>query len=249
MARGTLAQEKAARAKAVRGAQRRPAAATPLAPLDGESPSPDVLPAPPPGVCSGESLSSAAGSPTSDASLAQPPGVASGSAEDAGGVEGTGAWRAHHARGSPVACGACGKKGRHFKMESIWDCGAQEPVRSSAGPAQCLPTHVSTFRMVAADEQYIMSARILLYLWEAECPECGCVGMHDGDCTRDWWDRGRGLFGSAPPFKGTELLGLKLLASAILARKTLGTLDWHASSAARRDASGCTTDASAGLQD
>ena len=136
-----------------------------------------------------------------------------------------------------------------MKMESIWDCDAQEPVRSSAGPEQCLPAHVSTFRMAAADEQYIMSARILLYLWEAECPECGCAGMHDGDCTRDWWDRGRGLFGSAPPFRGTELLGLKLLASAILARKTLGTLDWHASSAARRDASGCTTDASAGLQD
>ena len=122
-------------------------------------------------------------------------------------------------------------------------------IRSSFGPEQCLPSQVLAFRMAAFDEQEIRSARILQYLWHAECPECGFVGRHDGDCTRDWWDRGRGLFGSAPPFKGTELLGLKLLASAILARKTLGTLDSHASSAARRDASGCMTDASAGLQD
>ena len=225
MARGTLAQEKAARAKAVRGAQRRPAAATPLAPLDGESPSPDVLPAPPPGVCSGESPSSAAGSPTPDASPAQSSGVASGSADGPVGREGTGGWNADHARGSPVACGASGKKGRRVEMESIWDCDGREPVRSSVGPERCLSSQVSTFRVAVPDEQDVMSARILLCLWHVECPECGCVGMHDGDCTRDWWLPGRGLFGDSPLFRGTELFGLTSLAKAILARETTETED------------------------
>ena len=49
------------------------------------------------------------------------------------------------------------------------------------------------------------------------------MGTHDGDCTRDWRWPGRGLFGKALPFRGTELLGLKLLAKAILARKTTDT--------------------------
>ena len=134
-------------------------------------------------------------------------------------------------------------------MESIWDCDGREPVRSSVGPERCLSSQVSTFRVAVPDEQDLMSARILLYLWHVECPECGCVGMHDGDCTRDWWDRGEGLFGDAPPFKGTELLGLQLLASAVLARATMGTVDSHASGAAGRGASGRRTDAPAGLRD
>ena len=74
--------------------------------------------------------------------------------------------------------------------------------------------------MAACDEQDIMPARILQYLWHVKCPECGFVGTHDGDCSRDWRLPGRGLFGDAPPFRGTELLGLTLLAKAILARKT-----------------------------
>ena len=98
-------------------------------------------------------------------------------------------------------------------------------IRSSFGPEQCLPSQVLAFRMAALDEQDIMSARILQYLWHAECPECGSVGTHDGDCTRDWWSRGRGLFGDAPPFRGTELLGLTSLAKAILARETTETED------------------------
>ena len=75
------------------------------------------------------------------------------------------------------------------------------------------------FRMAAFDEQEIMSARILQYLWHVGCQECGYTGTHDGDCSRDWRSPGRGLFGDKPPFRGTELLGLRLLAEAILALK------------------------------
>ena len=98
-------------------------------------------------------------------------------------------------------------------------------IRSSVGPEQCLPSQVLAFRMGAPDEQDIMSARILQYLWHAECPECGSVGTHDGDCTRDWWLSGRGLFGDSPLFRGTELFGLTSLAKAILARETTETED------------------------
>ena len=122
-------------------------------------------------------------------------------------------------------------------------------IRSSFGPEQCLPSQVLAFRMAALDEQVIMSARILLYLWHRICPECGCVGTHDGDCTRDWRWPGRGLFGNAPPFRGTELLGLKLLAEAILARKTTETEDCHAPRAAGRHTPSCRTDAPPELQD
>ena len=103
--------------------------------------------------------------------------------------------------------------------------------------------------MAASDEQEIMSARILQYLWHAECPECGFVGRHDGDCTRDWWLPGRGLFGDSPLFRGTELFGLTSLAKAILARETTETEDCHAPRAAGRHTPSCRTDVPPELQD
>ena len=58
----------------------------------------------------------------------------------------------------------------------------------------------------------VWAAWILAHLWHQECPECGCEGLHDGDCTRDWPGGGRGIAGDLPPFRGTELLGLMQLA-------------------------------------
>ena len=58
----------------------------------------------------------------------------------------------------------------------------------------------------------VWAAWILAHLWHQECPECGCEGLHDGDCTRDWPGGGRGISGDLPPFRGTELLGLMQLA-------------------------------------
>lgn len=58
----------------------------------------------------------------------------------------------------------------------------------------------------------VWAAWILAHLWHQECPECGCEGLHDGDCTRDWSGGGRGISGDLPPFRGTELLGLMQLA-------------------------------------
>ena len=127
MARKTgTRRAKAARARALRAAQHESAAATPPAPLDGESPSPEVLPAPSPGASSGDPSSSAAGSPTPDTSPAPPPGAASGSADDGDGGKATSGGNAHHVRGSPVACGTCGESGKRFKFESIWVCDKED---------------------------------------------------------------------------------------------------------------------------
>ena len=66
-------------------------------------------------------------------------------------------------------------------------------------------------------EYDVLTAKILLYLVYEECPECFQPrGNHDGDCTRDWNDPGKGLLGDRPPFRGTELFGLELLVGAIL---------------------------------
>ena len=142
-----------------------------------------------------------------------------------------------HGRGafllSPLRKGrhaqSCAQKARvsHEQFAFLYFAGKRnnQLIRSSVGPEQCLPSQVLAFRMAALDEQDIMSARILQYLWHAECPECGSVGTHDGDCTRDWWLPGRGLFGDSPLFRGTELFGLTSLAKAILARETTETED------------------------
>ena len=102
MARKTRAQKEAGRASAILVVRRKPAAATPPASLDGESSSPDVLPVP-------------------------PPGVASGSAGDPGDGKGAGKRNVKRARASPVACFVCGREGKRFKMESVWDCDEQDP--------------------------------------------------------------------------------------------------------------------------
>ena len=70
--------------------------------------------------------------------------------------------------------------------------------------------------------EWVWAAQILAHLWHCECPECGCEGSHDGDCTRDWAGGGRGICGDLPPFRGTELLGLMQLAKQILHLRTEG---------------------------
>ena len=102
MASKTRAQKDAGRASAILAVRKRPAAPTPPASRAGESPSPDVRPVP-------------------------PPGVVSGSAEDLGGGKGAGKGNVSRKRGSPVACGICSREGKRFKMESVWDCDAQDP--------------------------------------------------------------------------------------------------------------------------
>ena len=102
MARKTRAQKEAGRASAILVVRKKPAAATPPASLDGASPSPDVLPVP-------------------------PPGVVSGSAGDPGDGKGAGKRNVNRVRGSPVACGTCGREGKRFKMESVWDWDGQDP--------------------------------------------------------------------------------------------------------------------------
>ena len=71
---------------------------------------------------------------------------------------------------------------------------------------------------MASDD--VLTAKILLYLVHQDCPECGQPfgESHDGDCTRAWNEPGKGLLGDRPPFRGTELLGLRLLVGAILSR-------------------------------
>ena len=74
----------------------------------------------------------------------------------------------------------------------------------------------------ADDGWLILCARILVFLWYRECPECGVCGGHDGDCTRDSACPGRGLCGDSPPFRGTSLTGLRQLSNAKLDYTPLG---------------------------
>ena len=63
----------------------------------------------------------------------------------------------------------------------------------------------------------VFAGLILPFLHYQECPECGCVGRHghDGDCTRDGFNPGRGLLGDAPAFFGTSLTGFLQLCLAL----------------------------------
>ena len=63
----------------------------------------------------------------------------------------------------------------------------------------------------------VLFGEILRFLHYQECPECGCVGRrgHDGDCTRDGFNPGRGLLGDAPAFFGTSLPGFMQLCLAL----------------------------------
>ena len=83
--------------------RKRPAAQSPPASLDGRSQSPDVPPVP-------------------------PLGVASGSAGGPGGGGGVGKRNVNRVQGSPVACGTCGREGKRFKMESVWDWAGEDPA-------------------------------------------------------------------------------------------------------------------------
>ena len=76
----------------------------------------------------------------------------------------------------------------------------------------------TTSNVYADDAGALLFFNVLKYLWHWECPECGECGRHDGDCTRDSFYPGRGLFGNAPPFRGTSLTGLLQLSMAFGSR-------------------------------
>ena len=145
MARKTRAPKKAARANAILAVRKKPAAATPPASLDGESPSPDVLPVP-------------------------PPGVASGSAEDPGAGNGAGKRNAKRARASPVTCFTCGREGRRFKMESLRDPDGEDPEVPEwlHTCAECIMDREGLSTLAAAQAWIFKTARAVTSV----SPEC-----------------------------------------------------------------------------
>ena len=147
MARKTRAQKEARRASAKLAVRRKPAAATPPASLDGESPSPDVLPVP-------------------------PPGVVSGSAGDPGDGKGAGKRNVKRVRASPVACGTCGREGKRFKMESVWDCDVREPEVGQwlHTCAKCIMERENLSSVQAAQAWIIDTAQVVA----SALPRCVC---------------------------------------------------------------------------
>ena len=127
--------------------RKKPAAATPPASPDGESSSPDVLPVP-------------------------PPGVASGSAGDPGDGKGAGKRNVKRVRASPVACGTCGREGKRFKMESVWDCDVREPEVGQwlHTCAKCIMERENLSSVQAAQAWIIDTAQVVA----SALPRCVC---------------------------------------------------------------------------
>ena len=84
---------------------------------------------------------------------------------------------------------------------------AHHPPTSTFPPSSFQQT--LWLELCAMETSLSLSLRIMAFLHYDECPECGEEGRHthDGDCTRDGWDPGRGIFGDAPAFFGTEFAG------------------------------------------